>query len=102
MKSLFNRSLSGLVLCLSLVTTTKVEASQLTPFNLVHLARQGYFKEHNIPSYGHLHSAVRAGQIKAEDVVGAAIAKQRLSPETLEDRGYLRTVKLQLNRLYGR
>ena len=102
MKSFLYHSLSGLVLCLSLSTTTKVLASQLTPFNLVHLARQGYFKEQNIPSHGHLHSAVRAGQIKAEDVVEAAISKQRLSPETLEDKGYLRTVKIKLNRLYGR
>ncbi|MGV2831758.1 hypothetical protein [Myxosarcina sp. GI1(2024)] len=102
MKSFLYASLSTLVLCLSLSTQAKADALQTTPFNLVNLARHGYFQEHNIPSYSRLYSAVRARKIKAEDIVKAAIAKRRLSPETLKDKGYLRTVKFMLNRLYQR
>ena len=102
MKSVLCGSLSALVLGLNLFTDIKVEASEITPFSLVQLARKGYFIEHNIPSYGNLNSAIRSRQVRAEDVVKAAIAEGRLSPKTLEDKGYLRIIDIKLNRLYGR
>lgn len=102
MKSILCGSLSALVLGLNLSVDIKAEASELTPFNLVQLAHQGYFKEHNIPSYGKLNSAIKSRRIKAEDVVEAAIAEGRLASETLKDKGYLKTVDFKLNRLHGR
>lgn len=99
MKSVVYGCLSALVLCFSLSTVNKAEASEIKPFNLVQLARKGYFKEHDIPSYSKLYSAIKSGNIEAEDLVKAAIAEGRLSPETLEDDGYLNTVEFKLNRL---
>lgn len=100
MKSVVYGCLSALVLCSSLFTVNKVEASEIKPFNLVQLARKGYFKEHDIPSYSKLNSAVKSGKIEAKNLVEAAIAEKRLSPETLEDDDYLNIVEFKLNRLY--
>jgi hypothetical protein len=69
MKSVLYSSLSALVLCLSLSTPARAEATQTTPFNLAHLARQGYFQEQNIRSHARLRDDLKSGQIKAEDVV---------------------------------
>jgi hypothetical protein len=73
--------------------------TQATPFDLVFLARKGYFQEQGIPSYGSFHTSVRTGQISAEDIVKAAIAENRVSSEVLNDRGYLNAVERKLARL---
>lgn len=74
---------------------------QITPFNLVNLARNGYFQAQGIPSHGALGIAIASERIQAEDVVSAAVAQKRLSPETLNDEGYLRIVDMKLNDLIG-
>lgn len=76
-------------------TTTRA----LTPFNLVSLANQGYFKNQGIPSSGALMAAHRAGRVSAEDIVKSAVATNRLSLQVLNDQGYLRAVNAQLSAL---
>lgn len=72
---------------------------QITPFELVSMANQGYFQEQGIPSYLSLVSAHRMGKLRAEQLIEAAIRAKKLSPEILSDRGYLSAVEAQLQRL---
>ena len=72
---------------------------QLTPFELVSMANQGYFQEQGIPGYLNLVSAHRMGKLRAEQLVEAAIRAKKLSPEILSDRGYLSAVEPHLPRL---
>lgn len=74
---------------------------QVTPFNLVDLARNGYFQEQGIPSHGALGSAIESQRVNAEDLVNAAIAQNRLASETLSDRDYLNLVEIKLDDLVG-
>lgn len=64
------------------------------PFNLVHLGYQGYFK--NIPSNGAFISGIKSGRINAKTLIESAIAQGRLSPESLNDQGYVNSVNNQL------
>jgi hypothetical protein len=68
---------------------------QVTPFNLVDLARNGYFQEQGIPSHGTLGGAYISKRIQAEDLVKAAIAQNRLASETLN------LVEIKLDDLVG-
>ncbi|MGD1921666.1 MAG: hypothetical protein ACFCAD_23905 [Pleurocapsa sp.] len=72
---------------------------EITPFNLVSRSYQGSFKDRSIPSYGSFVKAANGGRITAKDLVKVAIADGRLSPETINDRGYLRNVTSHLNSL---
>jgi hypothetical protein len=89
------------------VTTTNQNTNQtmtskiaeVTPVNLVQHGYQGYFTEQGIPSGEAFMSAVTRGKVKAEDLVKGAIARGRLSPETLNDRNYLHDVRVQLHTL---
>jgi hypothetical protein len=72
---------------------------EVTPFNLVEHGYQGYFKEQGIPSYAAFLTAIRSRKVRAEDLVKSAIARGRLSPETLNDRSYLDAVRLQIDNL---
>jgi hypothetical protein len=73
----------------------------VTPFNLVFLAYQGFFESEGIPKYDGLISGYQSGRVKPEDLVKVGISMRRLSPDTLNNRGYLRAVENQLNSLYG-
>ena len=70
--------------------------TQLTPFELVTMAYQGYFQEQGIPSY------MLIGRLRAETLVEAAIRAKKLSPQVLTDRGYLNAVEVQIRRLIVR
>lgn len=72
---------------------------QLTPFELVFMAYQGYFQAQGIPSYQQLILARRLGKISAEDLVNSAIATNRLSPQVTADEGYMSAVENQLDTL---
>jgi hypothetical protein len=72
---------------------------KVTPVNLVQHGYQGYFSEQGIPSGGAFLNAVRTKKIHAEDLVKGAIARGRLSQETLNDRSYLHAVQIQLSTL---
>ena len=67
---------------------------QTTPFNLVNLAYRGYFK--NIPSYTQLAQAYLFGHVDAANLVRAGVEQGRVSPETLNDEGYLNAVEARL------
>ncbi|MBE9225204.1 hypothetical protein IQ264_07135 [Phormidium sp. LEGE 05292] len=75
---------------------------ELTPFELVTMAYQGYFQEQGIPSYALLVSAHQVGRLRAETLVEAAIRTQKLSPQVLKDQGYLNAVEVQLRELIVR
>jgi hypothetical protein len=69
----------------------------VTPFNLVFLGFQGFFASEEIPSALSFIQGVRDGEITPEKLTKAAINMNRLSPDTLQDRNYLSSVKSQLN-----
>ena len=65
---------------------------EITPFNLVTGGFQGRFTNQGIPSGGVFLSQVKTNKILAEDLVKAAIASNRLSEDTLQDKSYLKHV----------
>ncbi|MBH8578166.1 hypothetical protein I8752_35520 [Nostocaceae cyanobacterium CENA369] len=70
--------------------------NQLNPFNLATLAYQGYFKDQGILSNGALLDAIASGTIAAQDIIQAAVKANRLSEQTLSDRGYRHHLEEQL------
>lgn len=74
-------------------------AKQITPFELVSLANQGYLSEQGIPSSMALISAYQMGTVRAEELVEAAIRANKLSSHFATDRGYLNTVESLLRTL---
>ncbi|OKH37370.1 hypothetical protein NIES2119_14080 [[Phormidium ambiguum] IAM M-71] len=79
--------------------TTGSSVYQITPFELVSMANQGYFQEQGIPGYLQLVSAHQMGRLSAEQLVAAAIRANKLSPQIASDKGYLSAVEAQLQRL---
>lgn len=75
---------------------------QLTPFELVNMAYQGYFQEQGIPGYMLFVSDHHTGRLRAETLVEAAIRANKLSPQVLTDRGYLNAVEAQIRRIIVR
>ena len=103
MKTSILVSLSALALFLVATPTLAQEISQnsqtstgsiveITPFDLVYGAYQGDFTNSEIPGYANFITAVNTGKVKAEDLVEEAISLGRLTPETIDDRGYLNSV----------
>jgi hypothetical protein len=98
MKSIVFKSLFVLLLSFASASAVKAQSERISPFNLAHLARQGYFREQGIPSYSALCAAVLARRVKAEDLVKAAIAQNRLSSEMIDDESYLKRLEVILRR----
>ena len=71
----------------------------LTPFNLVSLAYRGQFKNQGVGGYHSLLTAVRFGEISGKDLVKHAIDTGRLSPDTINNSGYIKAVEFQLQDL---
>ncbi len=71
----------------------------MSPVNLVKLGYQGYFQEQGIPSASSFLIKANSGRISAEDLVRSAIDRGRLSPEKLNDEGYLNIVQIELDSL---
>ena len=101
MKSFFISSLS--ILSLISVTIAPVKAQNiytsqrnLTPRELISLARQGRFKTQGIPSYANLGSAIRSGKVDAQKLVVSAVAQNRLPKTALQDANYLNAVNNHL------
>ena len=103
MKTSILVSLSALALSLVATPTLAQEISQngqistgstavITPFDLVYGAYQGDFTNSEIPGYANFITAVNTGEVKAKDLVEEAIAKRRLPPDTIDNRGYLYSV----------
>lgn len=51
------------------------------------LAYQGCLEDRGIPSDGDLRNAIASGTITAQDIMQAAVKANRLSDQTLGDRG---------------
>ncbi|NEO41703.1 MAG: hypothetical protein F6J90_37435 [Moorea sp. SIOASIH] len=77
-------------------TTSRNNIVEVQPFNLVYLGYQGYFADQGIPSNAAFISAIKSKRITAKDLVASAIARGRLSPETINDSTYLAHVNTQL------
>ena len=88
---------------LSFIATLPVKAqnidsqvNDLTPRKLIGLARQGRFSNLGIPGYSGFGSAVRSGNINAEQLISSAIAQNRLPESTLQDRNFVNAVEKHL------
>jgi len=68
-------------------------ADRPTPFTLVQLAHQGFFRDRGVPGYGQLQTAVRSGQLGTRELIRAAIEAGRLTPDVASDRSYLKSVR---------
>ena len=73
---------------------------QVTPFNLVGLAYQGFLKDQGIPSGGVLINLYQNREIYGKELVEGAVKANRLSPEVLNDSGYIADVDNQLDWLH--
>ncbi len=80
-------------------SNTSTSDYQISPFDLVYMAYQGYFKNQGIPSAQALIYGYRTGDIDARDLVSSAVRANRLSSEMLADDDYLSAVDNQLNNL---
>jgi len=68
----------------------------LQPFNLVYFAYQGNLKSQGIPSGSSLIFQHQKGNLKAKDLVKAAIDANKLPSQILQDQTYLSAVDVQL------
>ena len=80
-------------------STRPAYLTETSPFNLVHLAYRGYFAERGIPSYQALVSAYSLGKISAEELVQTGVETGRVSPNAVNDQGYISAVETMLNNL---
>lgn len=108
MKFFISSSLAVLLISAATAPTVKAEIaavtntannatiSQLKPFNLVHMAYQGYFRSQGIPGYGAFLSAYRMGRITPKKLVQSAVERNKLSAQVLNNKRYLRAVEAQL------
>ncbi|BCL34676.1 hypothetical protein [Nostoc sp. MS1] len=113
MKNVFLSGLSSVILLASatlphvaIAQTTAINSTTLRenstnvaylqPFNLVSLGYQGYLKEQGIPSGSSLILDNQIGRITAVELVQAAINANRLPAQILNDKGYLKSVDVQL------
>ncbi|NMG09385.1 hypothetical protein [Brasilonema sp. UFV-L1] len=114
MKRIFIGSLSCLLLCVAAAPAVRAEvvnstesnnqnntgnSRSLTPDELVTFAMRGELKKQGIPSNNLLLSAYASGKVTAQSLVKAGIAAGKVSPNTLNARGYLNTVADKLQRL---
>ena len=80
------------------VTAQNIDSSpnNLTPRQLISLARQGRFKNQGIPGYSRLGSAIRSGKVDSKKLVASAVAQNRLPKTALQDKEYLNAVNNHL------
>jgi hypothetical protein len=78
---------------------TAQQSTRLTPFQLVYLAYQGYFRPQGIPEAGQLLLQYGSPSLTAEALVRAAIAQGRLDAEVLNDSSYLQSVDMEMSTL---
>lgn len=69
----------------------------ITPFDLVSFAYRGQLK--GVPGYISLLNAVKFNQISGKDLVKHGIDNGRLSPDTINNSAYIRTVEYKLQDL---
>ncbi|MBE9005973.1 hypothetical protein IQ259_13165 [Fortiea sp. LEGE XX443] len=72
------------------------------PFNLVYLAYQGNLKSQGIPGGSTLILQHQRGNLKAKDLVKAAINANQIPDQILQDQVYLSAVDVQLTSFQNR
>ncbi|MBD1843416.1 hypothetical protein H6F89_08400 [Cyanobacteria bacterium FACHB-63] len=77
-------------------SVNRAGTTQTTAFELSGLARNGYLANQGIPSAGLLSFDLRSGRVAAEDIVKAGIRANLVSPDTLNDQGYIRAIEYNL------
>lgn len=81
----------------TLDNTRPAYLTETSPFNLVNLAYRGYFADRGIPSYQALVAAYSLGKISAEDLVQTGVETGRISPNAVDNQGYINAVDSMLN-----
>ena len=77
--------------------TQNQAVNNATPFQLVNLAYRGQLK--GLAGYNSLLNAVKFGNVDGKDVVQYGIDSGRLSPETINNSGYIAVVEEKLQDL---
>jgi hypothetical protein len=77
-------------------SANRTDTTQVTAFELSGLARNGYLANQGIPSTGRLSFELQSGRITAEDIVKAGVQANLVSPNELNDRGYIRAIEYNL------
>ena len=84
--------------------TSKLTQNQviknITPVNLVSLAYRGQIK--GVPGYDSLLNDIAFNKMSGKDLVQRGIDSGRLSPETINDSGYIKAVEYSLQDLLMR
>jgi hypothetical protein len=100
MKYLTVGLLSSILLSsVAIASAVKADTIEVTPFQLVSLAQNGYLEDQGIPKGGTFIDESRAGRITPLQVVQAAVDDGRLSADTLTDQTYLNAVLEQIRGL---
>ena len=73
--------------------------SQPNPHNLAFLAYRGYLKDQGIQGGDRLLSDISSGKVTAKDIVQKAVQANRLPQQSLNNTGYINSLKLQLDQL---
>ncbi|BAU10397.1 hypothetical protein LEP3755_08810 [Leptolyngbya sp. NIES-3755] len=73
-------------------TTSTVTTPLMSPYNVVFMAYQGYFREQGLRGYGAFADGCNQGTLTATDVVKAAIQANRLPESILNDRGFMSAI----------
>ncbi|MBD3884843.1 hypothetical protein IFO70_24205 [Phormidium tenue FACHB-886] len=87
---------SFILLSTVFVPMAKAETVEVTPFQLISLAQDGYLEDQGIPKGNLLVDEYQSGRITAEEIVQAAIKDNRLTEDTLSNQEYLRAVREQI------
>ncbi|WP_052056045.1 hypothetical protein [Myxosarcina sp. GI1] len=83
----------------TLVNPEQSSINQISPTNLVESAYRGAFKDQGIASYNTFMNEIREGELTANDIVNSAIAAHRLSPDIINNSGYMHQVNVALKDL---
>ena len=78
------------------------ENASASPADLVYLAHRGYLRERGIPSFQALTTAYSLRNINAEKLIQAGVETGQVSPNALNNTGYISAVDSMLNNLKTR
>ena len=83
----------------ALVNPEQSSIDQISPTNLVESAYYGAFKDQGIASYNTFMTEIREGEITASNLVNSGISSHRLSPDIINNSGYMHQVNVALQYL---
>ncbi|MBD3884854.1 hypothetical protein IFO70_24265 [Phormidium tenue FACHB-886] len=91
--------LSFLLLLTTIVPIAQAETMEVTPFQLISLAQDGYLEDQGIPKGSLLFEEYQSGRVTAEELIQAAVKDKRLMEDTLNDQGYLNAVTQEIQEI---